>query len=132
MSTDEYWEQIIHACYLDDDEPIKRWRETAREQDRGQARPRPARDRAPPRRGRRRRPLGHARDRPPLARWPGRNIPSFEIFTTPDWRGTEGTVRFSEPLYRYGSLIQDVRLRFERGEVVEASAAQNEDLLVKR
>ena len=23
----------------------------------------------------------------------GRNIPSFEIFTSPDWRGTEGTSR---------------------------------------
>ena len=34
MSLEGYWEQIIHACYLDDAEPIKRWRETAREQDR--------------------------------------------------------------------------------------------------
>ena len=68
----------------------------------------------------------------PGRRWlggSGRNIPSFEIFTSPDWRGTEGTVAFTEPLYRYGSLIDGVRLRFERGEVVEASAARNEELL---
>jgi aminopeptidase len=131
MSLEDYWEQIIHACYLDDPEPIKRWRETAREQDRVKRRL----DRLEIER------LHIEADDVDLwvtlgtgRRWlggRGRNIPSFEIFSSPDWRGTEGTVRFSEPLYRYGSLIQDVRLRFERGEVVEASAGRNEDLLVK-
>ncbi len=59
----------------------------------------------------------------------GRNIPSFEIFTSPDWRGTEGRIRFSEPLYTYGSLITGVELEFRGGRVVRASAEQNEGLL---
>ena len=36
----------------------------------------------------------------------GRNIPSFEIFTSPDWRGTEGWIAFNQPLYRYGNLVR--------------------------
>ena len=127
MSLADYWEQIIHACYLDDAEPIKRWRETAREQDRVKRRL----DRLEIER------LHIEADDVDLwvtlgtgRKWlggRGRNIPSFEIFSSPDWRGTEGTVRFSEPLYRYGSLIEDVRLRFEKGEVVEASARQERE-----
>jgi len=59
----------------------------------------------------------------------GRNIPSFEIFTSPDWRGTEGWIYFNQPLYRYGALVTGVRLEFEHGLVVKASADQNEDLI---
>ena len=28
MSLEEYWGEIINACYLDDENPIKRWQET--------------------------------------------------------------------------------------------------------
>lgn len=28
MSLEEYWNEIIHACFLDNEEPIKRWQET--------------------------------------------------------------------------------------------------------
>ena len=27
MSEEEYWQQIIHACFLDEEDPIARWRE---------------------------------------------------------------------------------------------------------
>ncbi len=60
----------------------------------------------------------------------GRNIPSFEIFTSPDWRGTEGWIRFSEPLYVFGSLVEGVEVRFAGGLVTEISARQG-DALVK-
>jgi aminopeptidase len=59
----------------------------------------------------------------------GRNIPSFEVFTSPDWRGTEGLISFSEPLYVYGSLIKGIALEFREGKVVSARADENEDLL---
>ena len=61
----------------------------------------------------------------------GRNIPSFEIFTSPDWRGTEGWIRFSEPLYIYGSLITGIELAFENGVLSQAKAEQNEELLLE-
>jgi aminopeptidase len=59
----------------------------------------------------------------------GRNIPSFEVFTSPDWRGTEGWIRFSEPLYVHGSLLTGIELEFRDGRVSAASAKQNEQLL---
>ena len=45
----------------------------------------------------------------------GCNIPSFEIFTSPDWRGTEGWIRFSEPLYTFGRWSSGVELEFSDG-----------------
>jgi aminopeptidase len=59
----------------------------------------------------------------------GRNIPSFELFTSPDWRGTEGWIRFDQPLYRYGNLVRGIRLAFADGRVTEASAEENEATL---
>ncbi len=59
----------------------------------------------------------------------GRNIPSFEIFTSPDWRGTEGWIHCDQPLYRYGNLVRGIRLKFEDGRVTEASADENERVL---
>jgi len=61
----------------------------------------------------------------------GRNIPSFEIFTSPDWRGTEGYISFNQPLYRYGKLITGIRLEFKQGQVIKADAKQNQDLLTQ-
>lgn len=29
MSLDDYWREIINACYLDDEDPIASWRKTA-------------------------------------------------------------------------------------------------------
>ncbi len=43
-----------------------------------------------------------------------------------------GTVRFSFPVVIAGREVQDVRLRFEAGKVVEASAAQNEAFLLEQ
>jgi aminopeptidase len=59
----------------------------------------------------------------------GRNIPSFEIFTSPDWRGTEGWIKFNQPLYRYGSVVEGIQLNFEKGRVVKATAKKNQKLL---
>jgi aminopeptidase len=98
LSEKEYWDQIIKACYLDEKDPVAKNRSVMNEVDRvavtltklnianlhvtgkdvdlhitiGQDR-----------------------------RWlggTGRNIPSFEVFTSPDWRGTEGWIRFNQPL----------------------------------
>ncbi|GAB3412195.1 aminopeptidase [Haloparvum alkalitolerans] len=57
------------------------------------------------------------------------NLPGGEVFTAPVRDGVDGEVYFDLPLYRYGREIEDVRLTFEDGEVVEHSAGRNEDLL---
>lgn len=59
----------------------------------------------------------------------GANIPSFEIFTSPDWRGTEGWIRFNQPLYRYGNVLEGIQLWFKNGRVVKSTATKNEKLL---
>ncbi|MDP9367183.1 MAG: aminopeptidase, partial [Chloroflexota bacterium] len=61
-----------------------------------------------------------------------RNFPDGEIFTGPVEESVNGTVRFSFPVVVAGREVQDVRLRFEAGKVVEASAAQNEAFLLQQ
>ncbi len=61
-----------------------------------------------------------------------RNFPSGEIFTGPVEDSVNGTIRFSFPVVTAGREIEDIRLRFENGKVVEASAARNEDYLIQQ
>lgn len=61
--------------------------------------------------------------------WSGRNIPSFEHFTSPDWRGTNGWIKFNQPLYRYWNLIKGIELHFENGIITKSSATENEAML---
>ncbi len=60
-----------------------------------------------------------------------RNMPSGEVFTAPVDDSTEGHIYFDIPLVYMGSLIEDVRLTFEKGVVVESSASRNQELLKK-
>lgn len=57
------------------------------------------------------------------------NLPTEEVFTTPDRMRAEGTVRLTAPLYWFGSRVEGGRLRFAGGEVVEASADHGEEFL---
>ncbi len=59
-----------------------------------------------------------------------RNMPSGEVFTSPLEDSANGTVHFDLPSSVGGTLVSGVRLRFEQGVVVEASAEQGEDLLL--
>jgi len=52
------------------------------------------------------------------------NLPTEEVFTTPDWRATEGTARATRPFLINGKLIEGLTLRFEHGRIVEFQAAQ--------
>ncbi|MDO8510426.1 MAG: aminopeptidase [bacterium] len=125
----EYWHEIINACFLDKKDPVAEWKRVYRSLE-----------------GYRRRlselPIERMRIRGPDAdltitlgekrRWmggSGRNIPSFELFTSPDWRGTEGWIRFNQPLYHYGNLIQGVELEFRKGRVYRFSARKGEKVL---
>ena len=130
-SSEEYWQQIVDACFLDSEDPIARWREVGERLDETRERlnalqierlhvegeDADLRVRV----GERRRWLGGR----------GRNIPSFEIFTSPDWRGTEGWIDCNQPLYRYGNLVEGIRLTFADGRVTEASAEENERVLTE-
>ncbi len=131
MSIEEYWGHIIAACFLDEQDPVAQWRQVKNEIERVKQRLNQLEiDRL------------HVESEDGIDLWitvgqqrrwlggSGRNIPSYEVFTSPDWRGTEGVIVYNQPLYYNGSVITGIRLKFEHGEVVEASATQNEPLLL--
>ena len=68
LTEQEYWQQIIDACFLDEPDPIARWREVTEPDQRLHRAPQRAADRAPARRRRGRRPAHHARRAAPLGR----------------------------------------------------------------
>ncbi|MBI4091509.1 aminopeptidase, partial [candidate division WWE3 bacterium] len=129
MGLGTYWNQIVKACFLDLENPVKKWHEVFKEIERLKKKLNGLKiekvhilgDGADLHVG-----LGEGRQ------WlggSGRNIPSFEVFISPDFRKTEGTIEFNQPLYRYGSLIEGIKLKFEKGVITKASATKNEGLL---
>jgi aminopeptidase len=57
------------------------------------------------------------------------NMPTEEIFTTPDARRAEGTIRSSLPLSLNGQIIRGLQLTFEDGRIVGVEAEQGADLV---
>ena len=57
------------------------------------------------------------------------NFPDGEVFTGPVLDSATGVVNFSFPAVYHGREVQDVRLRFRDGKVVDASAGKGEDYL---
>ncbi|WP_373355901.1 aminopeptidase [Pseudoroseicyclus sp. CXY001] len=54
------------------------------------------------------------------------NIPTEEVFTTPDRNRAEGWVRATKPLSHMGAIIEGIEVRFEGGRIVEAKATRGE------
>ncbi len=129
LSLKSYWQEIINACFLNEKNPVKKWQEVYRklEDYRLRLNKMPI-DRL------------HVKGKDSdlwiklgeNRQWnggSGRNIPSFELFTSPDWRGTNGWIKFNQPLYRYGNLITGIELEFKDGKVIKSKASKNEKLL---
>ncbi|MFL5945541.1 MAG: aminopeptidase [Gaiellaceae bacterium] len=57
------------------------------------------------------------------------NMPDGEVFTSPVETETEGEIRFSFPAIFHGRSVEDVRLRFDGGRVVDAEAKTSNDYL---
>ncbi|MCJ2166222.1 MULTISPECIES: aminopeptidase [unclassified Pseudodesulfovibrio] len=132
LTMDEFKAQVVKACYLDDDNPPARWAEIFNEAEKVKAWLNslaiehlniksehtdltvvPGKDR----------------------RWlgvSGHNIPSFEIFLSPDWRGTEGIYYADQPSFRSGNFVEGVRLTFERGIAVKTEAKTGAEFVAKQ
>lgn len=129
MPLRNYWREIIKACFLDKKNPIVEWKKVYKNLENYRKRLNTLKAekfhvKGPDvdlwiKSGEKRRWMGGS----------GRNIPSFELFTSPDWRWTEGWIKFSEPLYRYGNLITGVKLVFKNGRVVKSKAKKGERVL---
>ena len=129
LSEKEYWNEIIKACFLETKNPISKWRRIEKRKVFFKNR------------------LNRLKAEkfhifgPDVDLWitlgkkrkwqggGGENIPSFEIFISPDWRGTQGWINFNNPVFTKGNLIKDIKLSFKNGRVIHARAKKNEKFL---
>jgi aminopeptidase len=129
LSLAQYNRQVIRACFLDSTSPVEEWQRIHRHAgdikrwldglDVLEFHIESATTDLKIRLGAKRRWAGIS----------GRNIPSFELFVSPDWRGTHGVFRADQPSFRNGNIVAGVRLEFKAGRVVQASAEQGERFL---
>lgn len=127
MSLHDYEELLARVGHLDDPDPVARWEEEAARLERVATFLRGVREL---------RFVAEGTDlRMSVAgrRWEassGReNFPDGEVFTGPVEESVEGTIAFSFPAVYRNREVEGARLRFERGEVVEATAASGQDFL---
>ena len=59
------------------------------------------------------------------------NLPTEEVFTTPDYRRASGEVTLTRPALILGRTVLGARFRFEEGTVVEWSATEGEETLTE-
>ncbi len=57
------------------------------------------------------------------------NMPTEEVYTTPDARRTEGVVTATMPLSVYGTIVRGLRVRFSGGRIVEVDADEGADVI---
>jgi aminopeptidase len=128
MSMDDYEQFVYRACHVDGDgDPVAHWQATQEEL------------------ARRADQLGRARELRIVGpdtdlriavdgrRWEaadGRyNMPDGEVYTSPVETETEGEMRFTFPAVFQGREVDDIRLRFEGGSVVQSEARRGGEFL---
>lgn len=57
------------------------------------------------------------------------NMPSYEVYTSPFFKGTNGIVFASKPLVYNGVMIEDFSLTFQDGKVISYEAKKGKDVL---
>ena len=127
MSLPDFEDFVYNVCFLNEDDPAAKWREMHTEQQRlvnylsGK---------------REVRLIGDGTDltlgiagRTFISCAGDKNFPDGEFFTGPEETKVNGTVRFSFPAVFSGRQVEDVRLTFEHGRVVQASAQSGQDFL---
>ena len=131
LSPKEYANQIARACFLNEKDPVKKWQEVTKQINE----------------------IGAWLSSLPIETLHietahmdftvllgekrkfiaggGCNVPSFEIFTSPDWRGTQGVYFADLSSYRSGNSVKGVRLEFKNGRAVKAEAEQGGEFVRK-
>jgi aminopeptidase len=132
------WEKVSFCMRLDEPDPVAAWREhldrlRARGESLTELRPDALRYRGPG--------TDLTVGLLPSARWGSAgfrtaggidyvaNMPTEEIFTTPDCRRADGTIRSSLPLALNGQVIRGLELRLEQGRIVGVEAENGADLV---
>ena len=127
MSLTEFEDFVFHACFLDEDDPVARWLELSKMQQRivdwlaGKKQVHleaPGTD------------LKMSIEGRTFVNSDGkRNFPSGEVFTSPVETSVEGTIFFSYPASHNGRSVGGVRLTFKEGIVSEWSAESGDEYL---
>jgi aminopeptidase len=132
------WEKVAFCMRLDEPDPVEAWREHIARLDARAAtltalRPDALRYRGPG--------TDLTVGLLPSARWGSArfrtaggidyvaNMPTEEIFTTPDSRRADGTIRSSTPLVLNGQIIRGLQFTFEDGRIIGVDAEQGADLI---
>lgn len=131
LSVKEYAAQIARACFLNEKDPVKKWREVTSQMEEiakwlsslpvETFRVQSAHMDFEVLLGEKRRFVSGG----------GCNIPSFEIFTSPDWRGTRGVYFADLSSYRSGNYVKGIKLEFKNGRAVKATAQQGQNFVRK-
>ncbi|HZU66517.1 MAG TPA: aminopeptidase [Ktedonobacteraceae bacterium] len=127
MSLREFEEFVFDVCFLNDADPIARWKELAAKQQRlvdwlaGHKQVRIQGEGTDL--------TLSIQDRVFINSDGKRNFPSGEFFTGPVENSANGVVQFDIPSNYEGRTIEGIRLVFREGRVVEASARQGQDFL---
>jgi aminopeptidase len=132
------WEQVMHVCRMDDDDPEGAWRKRS-------AALKGVAERLTERRFDAIHLEGGGTDVTvgllPTSRWVGgaeetvdgivhmANLPTEEVFTTPDPERVDGVVRATKPLYSLGRIFDGLTVRFEGGRAVQIDADSGAETL---
>jgi aminopeptidase len=129
MSRSEYEEFVYSACFLYDEDPVAKWFEL---RDKQQAIVDYLSDKEQIRY------LGKdidisfsAKGRKWINSAGTKNMPSGEVFTSPEEDSVNGKIRFSYPGFYMGQEIEDIKLEVKDGEVVKSDAKEGKALLDK-
>ena len=135
---EKLWEQVLHVCRMDDPDPEASWRQRSADL-------KGAAERLTERRFDAIHLSGGGTDLTvgllPTSRWVGgaeetvdgishmANLPTEEVFTTPDPQRVEGIVRATKPLYSQGRIFEGLTVRFEAGRAVQIDADSGAETL---
>ncbi len=132
MSLKQYAAQIVKGCHLDAENPVARWegihKEVTEIKKRLSSLPvnyyhlESARMDLRITPGEKRKWAGVS----------GHNVPSFEVFVSPDRRGTEGVYYANLPSFRSGNYVKDVCITFAKGKAVKIEAGEGEEFIKKQ
>ncbi len=138
VGLEKLWEQVVHICRLDEEQPEEAWKERNTQL-------KEAAERLTQRRFDALHLEGPGTDLTvgllPTSRWIGggeetvdgiphmANLPTEEVFTSPDPERVDGIVRATKPLYTQGRIVNGLSVRFEGGRAVQIDADSGAETL---
>ncbi|MFA6989277.1 MAG: aminopeptidase [Candidatus Gastranaerophilaceae bacterium] len=129
MSLDEYSEFLLNSCHLHLDDPVAKWKEIGKEQDRlvdkinGTKKIRITGEKTD---------ITFCVEGRLWINCCGKfNFPDGEIFTSPVENSAEGEIFFDFPAIYRGNEVNGIHLKLEKGKVVHATAEKGEEFLLK-